>query len=92
LSGLKVPRKRLKTLIRKKYVIGNQKSVSLPERWVRDFKLLSFRDIRTGLITLTDQSLFWACGSLVDDSADLRSLMKNDRFLAGKIETIWTIN
>ena len=30
LSGLKVPRKRLKTLIRKKYIIGNQKSVSLP--------------------------------------------------------------
>jgi hypothetical protein len=28
LSGLKVPNKRLKTLIRKKYVIGNQKSVS----------------------------------------------------------------
>ena len=47
LSGLKVPNKRLKTLIRKKYVIGNQKSVSLPECLVEDFKLLNFRDIRT---------------------------------------------
>jgi hypothetical protein len=48
-SGLKVPNKRLKTLIRKKYVIENQKSVSLPECWVGDFKLLNFRDIRAAV-------------------------------------------
>jgi len=45
LSGLEVPNKRLKTLIKKKYVIGIQKSVSLPECWVEDSKLLNFRDI-----------------------------------------------
>jgi len=62
----------------------DQKSISLPERWVGDFKLLSFRGIRTGLIMITDQSLFWACGILAEDSADLKSLRKNSRFLAGK--------
>jgi hypothetical protein len=49
LSRFKVPNKRLKTLIRKKYVIGNQKSVSLPECWVGDFMLLNFRDIRAAV-------------------------------------------
>jgi hypothetical protein len=50
LLGLKALNKRLKTLIRKKYVIGNQKSISLPECWVGDFKLLSFRDIRIDIL------------------------------------------
>ncbi|HEY3361966.1 MAG TPA: hypothetical protein VGK06_09150 [Methanosarcina sp.] len=45
----KVPNKRLKTLIKKKYVIGNQKSLSLPEYWVGDFKLLNFRDIHAAV-------------------------------------------
>jgi len=45
--------------------------------------VLNFQEIRLDIM-LTDQSLFWACGGLAQDSADLRSLRKNDRFLAGK--------